>query len=93
MRAAYDEVVRGGARPAFQRIFGELLLAQLADQRASSLRNPRSRGFTPRGGACLSGSIFRRVTVNFGSRMHCAKPAHAKRTSTGHSSLKSKQLG
>src|SRR6516164_4990868 len=39
MRAAYDEVVAAGVRAQhpFQRIFGELLLAQLADQRARSI--------------------------------------------------------
>src|SRR4051794_19775190 len=38
MRAAYDEVVAAGVRAqhSFQRIFGELLLAQLADNRARS---------------------------------------------------------
>jgi hypothetical protein len=38
MRAAYDEVVAAGLRAQhpFQRIFGELLLAQLADHRARS---------------------------------------------------------
>jgi DNA replication protein DnaC len=38
MRAAYDEVVAAGVRAqhSFQRIFGELLLAQLADHRARS---------------------------------------------------------
>ena len=38
MRAAYDEVVAAGVRAQhpFQRIFGELLLAQLADHRARS---------------------------------------------------------
>jgi len=38
MRAAYDEVVAAGLRAehSFQRIFGELLLAQLADHRARS---------------------------------------------------------
>src|ERR1700752_350537 len=38
MRAAYDEVVVAGVRAQhpFQRIFGELLLAQLADHRARS---------------------------------------------------------
>src|SRR6201997_866213 len=39
MRAAYDEVVASGLRAqhSFQRIFGELLLAQLADNRARSI--------------------------------------------------------
>jgi len=39
MRAAYDEVVAAGVRAQhpFQRIFGELLLAQLADHRARSI--------------------------------------------------------
>ena len=39
MRAAYDEVVAAGLRAQhpFQRIFGELLLAQLADHRARSI--------------------------------------------------------
>ena len=39
MRAAYDEVVAAGLRAqhSFQRIFGELLLAQLADHRARSI--------------------------------------------------------
>ena len=39
MRAAYDEVVAAGVRAqhSFQRIFGELLLAQLADHRARSI--------------------------------------------------------
>ena len=39
MRAAYDEVVASGLRAqhSFQRIFGELLLAQLADHRARSV--------------------------------------------------------
>jgi DNA replication protein DnaC len=38
MRAAYDEVVAAGVRAqhSFQRIFGELLLAQMADHRARS---------------------------------------------------------
>jgi len=38
MRAAYHEVVAAGVRAqhSFQRIFGELLLAQLADNRARS---------------------------------------------------------
>jgi hypothetical protein len=38
MLAVYDEVVAAGVRAQhpFQRIFGELLLAQLADHRASS---------------------------------------------------------
>jgi hypothetical protein len=38
MRAAYDEVVAAGVRAqhSFQHIFGELLLAQLADHRARS---------------------------------------------------------
>ena len=38
MRAAYDEIVAAGVRAqhSFQRIFGELLLAQLADNRARS---------------------------------------------------------
>ena len=38
MRAAYDEVVAAGVRAQhpFQRIFGELLLAQMADHRARS---------------------------------------------------------
>src|SRR5690242_21693001 len=38
MRAAYDEVVAAGVRAQhpFQRILGELLLAQLADHRARS---------------------------------------------------------
>jgi DNA replication protein DnaC len=38
MRAAYDEVVAAGVRAqhSFQRIFGELLLAQLANNRARS---------------------------------------------------------
>jgi IstB-like ATP binding protein len=38
IRAAYDEVVAAGVRAQhpFQRIFGELLLAQLADHRARS---------------------------------------------------------
>jgi DNA replication protein DnaC len=38
MRAAYDQVVAAGVRAqhSFQRIFGELLLAQLADNRARS---------------------------------------------------------
>ena len=39
MRAAADEVVAAGVRAqhSFQRIFGELLLAQLADNRARSI--------------------------------------------------------
>src|SRR5215471_10233556 len=39
MRAAYDEVVAAGVRAQhpFQRIFGELLLAQMADHRARSI--------------------------------------------------------
>jgi len=39
IRAAYDEVVAAGVRTQhpFQRIFGELLLAQLADHRARSI--------------------------------------------------------
>jgi len=39
MRAAYDEVVAAGLRAQhpFQRIFGELLLAQLADHRVRSI--------------------------------------------------------
>src|SRR5215472_18850687 len=39
MRAAYDEVVAAGVRAQhpFQRIFGELLLAQIADHRARSI--------------------------------------------------------
>ena len=39
MRAAYDEVVTAGLRAQhpFQRIFSELLLAQLADHRARSI--------------------------------------------------------
>src|SRR5215470_15664384 len=39
MRAAYDEVVAAGVRAQhpFQRIFGELLLAPLADHRARSI--------------------------------------------------------
>ena len=39
MRAAYDEVVAAGVRAQhpFRRIFGELLLAQLADHRARSI--------------------------------------------------------
>src|SRR6202007_2638210 len=39
MRAAYDEVVAAGVRAQhpFQRIFGELLLAPLADHRARPL--------------------------------------------------------
>ena len=39
MRAAYDELVAAGVRAQhpFQRIFGELLLAQLADHRARSI--------------------------------------------------------
>jgi DNA replication protein DnaC len=39
MRAAYDEVVAAGLRAqhSFQRILGELLLAQLADHRARSI--------------------------------------------------------
>jgi DNA replication protein DnaC len=38
MRAAYDEIVAAGVRAqhSFQRIFGELLLAQLTDNRARS---------------------------------------------------------
>jgi hypothetical protein len=38
MRAAYDEIVAAGVRAqhSLQRIFGELLLAQLADNRARS---------------------------------------------------------
>src|SRR5262245_65833265 len=38
MRAAYDEIVAAGVRAqhSFQRIFGELLLAQMADHRARS---------------------------------------------------------
>ena len=38
VRAAYDEVVAAGLRAqhSFQHIFGELLLAQLADNRARS---------------------------------------------------------
>ena len=58
MRAAYDEVVAAGLRAqhSFQRIFGELLLAQLADHRLEivGLRPAPGRRIRCDGSSCAN---------------------------------------